>query len=81
VVEGDTPGFTHGPPLHKVGQPEADTAEAVFSAMPHVSAEIPARELGRGFAYMMDRLPQERLSAAICNVAHAGGISRARSPM
>src|ERR1700730_10175273 len=29
VVEGDTPGFTPGGPLHKVGQPEADPAELV----------------------------------------------------
>ncbi len=73
VVEGDTPGFTHGPPLHKVGQPEADTAELFFSDA-HVPAQNLLGEVGRGFAYMMDRLPQERLSAAVCNVAHAGGI-------
>jgi alkylation response protein AidB-like acyl-CoA dehydrogenase len=73
LVEGDTPGFTHGTPLHKVGQAEADTAELFFS-----DAQVPAEnllgELNRGFTHMMERLPQERLSAAISNVAHAGGV-------
>ena len=73
LVEGATPGFTHGTPLHKVGQAEADTAELFFS-----DAQVPAEnllgELNRGFTYMLERLPQERLSAAISNVAHAGGV-------
>ena len=73
VVEGGSPGFTRGTPLHKVGQAEADTAELFFS-----DAQVPAEnllgELNRGFTYMMERLPQERLSAAISNVAHAGGV-------
>jgi alkylation response protein AidB-like acyl-CoA dehydrogenase len=73
LVEGDTPGFTHGAPLHKVGQAEADTAELFFSDA-HVPAENLLGELNRGFTYMMERLPQERLSAAISNVAHAGGV-------
>jgi alkylation response protein AidB-like acyl-CoA dehydrogenase len=73
LVEGDTPGFTHGTPLHKVGQAEADTAELFFSDA-HVPAENLLGELNRGFTHMMERLPQERLSAAISNVAHAGGV-------
>jgi alkylation response protein AidB-like acyl-CoA dehydrogenase len=70
VVEAGTPGFTRGAPLHKVGQPEADTAELFFD-----DARIPVDnvlgELNLGFAYMVERLPQERLSAAVANLAHA----------
>jgi alkylation response protein AidB-like acyl-CoA dehydrogenase len=70
VVEAGTPGFQRGRKLHKVGQPEADTAELFFD-----DVRVPAGNLlgeeGRGFAHMMERLPQERLSTAISNVAHA----------
>jgi alkylation response protein AidB-like acyl-CoA dehydrogenase len=70
VVEAGTPGFTCGRKLQKVGQPEADTADLLFD-----DVRVPAGNLlgeeGRGWAHMMERLPQERLSTAISNVAHA----------
>ncbi len=70
VVEAGTPGFTRGEPLHKVGQPEADTAELFFHDV-RVPAENLIGDLDRGFTHMIDRLPQERLSAAVANLAHA----------
>jgi alkylation response protein AidB-like acyl-CoA dehydrogenase len=70
VIEAGTPGFTRGDPLHKVGQPEADTAELFFEGV-RVPSESLIGTHGRGFAHMMDRLPQERLSAAVANLAHA----------
>jgi alkylation response protein AidB-like acyl-CoA dehydrogenase len=70
VVEAGTPGFTRGEPLRKVGQPEADTAELFFDDV-RVPAENLIGELARGFTHMIDRLPQERLSAAVANLAHA----------
>jgi alkylation response protein AidB-like acyl-CoA dehydrogenase len=73
VVEGDADGFTRGRKLDKVGQPEADTGELFFEDV-RLPAESLIGELNRGFAHMMDRLPQERLSAAISNVAHATGV-------
>jgi alkylation response protein AidB-like acyl-CoA dehydrogenase len=73
VVEGGAAGFTRGRKLEKVGQPEADTGELFFEDV-HLPAENLIGELNRGFAHMMDRLPQERLSASIANVAHAAGV-------
>jgi alkylation response protein AidB-like acyl-CoA dehydrogenase len=72
VVEGETPGFIRGAPLHKVGQPEADTAELFFNDA-RVPAENLLGELNHGFTHMMELLPQERLSAAISNLSHAAG--------
>ncbi|MFC6883159.1 MULTISPECIES: acyl-CoA dehydrogenase family protein [Actinomadura] len=72
-VEAGTPGFTRGAKLDKVGQPEADTSELFFENV-RVPASHLIGELDRGFVHMMERLPQERLSCAIANVAHARGV-------
>ncbi|HWH19910.1 MAG TPA: acyl-CoA dehydrogenase family protein [Solirubrobacterales bacterium] len=70
ILDGDAEGFTRGSRLEKVGQHEADTAELFFE-----DVRLPAWSLlgeeNRGFDYMMERLPQERLSIAVANVAHA----------
>jgi alkylation response protein AidB-like acyl-CoA dehydrogenase len=70
LLEGGAEGFGRGRKLEKVGQHEADTAELFFE-----DVRLPAWSLlgeeNRGFAYMMERLPQERLSVAVANVAHA----------
>ena len=58
----DTPGFVRGRKLDKVGQPEADTSELFFEDVV-VAGENVIGEPGRGFVHMMERLPQERLSA------------------
>ncbi|WP_067829942.1 acyl-CoA dehydrogenase family protein [Actinomadura kijaniata] len=72
-VEADTPGFTRGTKLDKVGQPEADTSELFFENV-RVPGSHVLGEVDRGFIHMMERLPQERLSCAIANVAHARGV-------
>lgn len=73
AVPGDTPGFSRGRKLDKVGQPEADTAELFFE-----NVRIPASHLigerDKGFIHMMTWLPQERVSAAVTNLAHARQI-------
>ncbi|MFE1322414.1 acyl-CoA dehydrogenase family protein [Kitasatospora phosalacinea] len=73
AVEAGTPGFERGRKLDKVGQHEADTAELFF-----LDVRIPAAnvlgEVGRGFVHMMERLPQERVGAAVSNLAHAAQI-------
>jgi len=70
LLEGGTEGFHRGRRLAKVGQHEADTAELFFE-----DVRLPPwsllGEVDRGFDYMMERLPQERLSVAVANVAHA----------
>jgi alkylation response protein AidB-like acyl-CoA dehydrogenase len=70
LLDGDTPGFERGRKLEKVGQHEADTSELFFEDV-RLPPEALLGEEGRGFAYMMERLPQERLSVAVANVAHA----------
>jgi alkylation response protein AidB-like acyl-CoA dehydrogenase len=73
VVESDRRGFTVGSKLDKIGQAEVDTAELFFSDV-YVPDDNRLGELGRGFAYMMQRLPRERIGAAIANLAHARTI-------
>ncbi len=68
-VEAGMAGFARGRKLDKVGQPEADTAELFFTDV-RVPETLRLGELDAGFAHMMDRLPQERLSCAIGCVAH-----------
>ncbi|MEH7377181.1 MULTISPECIES: acyl-CoA dehydrogenase family protein [Bacillaceae] len=63
MVEADTPGFSRGKTLKKLGQHSTDTVELVFD-----DARVPAANLlgeeGKGFYYLMDRLQQERLLIA-----------------
>jgi acyl-CoA dehydrogenase len=65
VVERDTPGFSRGRKLEKVGLRSQDTAELIFE-----DAVVPAENLlgeeGKGFYYLMEKLQQERLLVAIC---------------
>jgi alkylation response protein AidB-like acyl-CoA dehydrogenase len=70
AIEEGMPGFERGRKLDKVGQPEADTSELFFNDV-FVPEENLIGRLHGGFGHMMDGLAQERLSAAISNVAHA----------
>jgi len=64
VIERDTPGFSRGRKLDKIGLHSQDTAELFFE-----DARVPAANLlgeeGRGFYYLMEKLQQERLLVAI----------------
>jgi alkylation response protein AidB-like acyl-CoA dehydrogenase len=73
VVERDMPGFERGRRLKKVGLKAQDTAELSFTDV-RVPAENVLGELGQGFIYLMQNLPQERLSIA---VSCAAGVERA----
>ncbi len=70
VVERDMPGFTRGRNLAKIGLKAQDTAELFFDEV-----RVPAENLlgteNRGFAHLMENLPQERLSIAVGAVAAA----------
>ncbi|MDQ4085142.1 MAG: acyl-CoA dehydrogenase family protein [Actinomycetota bacterium] len=72
-VEAGMEGFTRGNKLDKVGQEESDTAELFFDNVRVPDANV-IGEVDRGFIHMMERLPQERLGAAVNNIAHAGQI-------
>lgn len=72
VVERDTPGFSRGRKLHKVGLAAQDTAELVFE-----NVRVPAENLlgteGRGFIHLMENLPLERIGIAV------GAVTAARA--
>ncbi|WP_328814151.1 acyl-CoA dehydrogenase family protein [Rhodococcus sp. NBC_00297] len=73
-VSDDTPGFTRGQLLHKIGQKGQDTTELTFDGMrvpvPHLLGDTE----GHGFVQLMEQLPQERL---ICGVAASAMIDSA----
>ncbi|MGM7702562.1 acyl-CoA dehydrogenase family protein [Pseudalkalibacillus sp. Hm43] len=64
VVDRDTPGFSRGKKLNKVGLHSQDTAELIFE-----DAKVPVENIlgeeGKGFYYLMQQLQQERLIVAI----------------
>ncbi|MGQ0716124.1 MAG: acyl-CoA dehydrogenase family protein [Pseudonocardiales bacterium] len=70
VLERGMEGFERGRNLAKLGQHSQDTAELFFRDV-HVPVANLLGEPGRGFAHLVDRLPQERLSIAISGVAGA----------
>jgi alkylation response protein AidB-like acyl-CoA dehydrogenase len=73
AIETGMEGFTRGRKLDKVGQDESDTAELFFSDVRVPVANV-VGEVGQGFVHMMERLVQERIGAAVSNLAHARGI-------
>ena len=73
AVETGMPGFTRGRKLDKIGQPESDTAELFFTDVALTQDQL-IGEVDRGFIYLMERLPQERLGAAVSNIAHAAEV-------
>lgn len=70
LVESDRQGFRRGRNLDKIGQHASDTSELFFDEV-RVPAENLLGEEGGGFACLMNQLPQERLSIAICAQAAA----------
>lgn len=70
LVEADRPGFARGRNLDKIGQHAADTSELFFEDV-RVPAGNVLGEENAGFRYLMERLPQERLSIAVSGQAVA----------
>jgi alkylation response protein AidB-like acyl-CoA dehydrogenase len=70
VLERGMEGFERGRNLEKVGLHAQDTAELFFT-----DVQVPSENLlgveGKGFAHLVDNLPQERLSIAVSGVAAA----------
>lgn len=63
IVEKDTPGFSTGRKLKKLGQLSWDTAELIFEDV-RVPVSNLLGEEGEGFSILMDKLQQERIIAA-----------------
>ena len=68
AVEEGTPGFTRSQPMDKIGLKAQDTAELFFDSV-RVPASNLVGEEGRGFVYLMEQLPQERLVIAMRSAA------------
>lgn len=64
LVEADREGFKRGRNLDKIGQNSADTSELFFEDVRVPTANCLGEE-GKGFAYLMSQLPQERLGIAV----------------
>ncbi|MGG1677212.1 acyl-CoA dehydrogenase family protein [Neobacillus sp. NRS-1170] len=63
LVDTDTPGFSRGRKLKKLGRHSQDTAELIFEDV-RVPVSNLLGEEGKGFYYLMNKLRQERLMVA-----------------
>jgi alkylation response protein AidB-like acyl-CoA dehydrogenase len=70
LVESDRPGFARGRNLDKIGLHSQDTSEMFFQDLRVPRSNLLGAE-GMGFAYLMNQLPQERLSIACSAQASA----------
>ena len=70
LVERGMKGFERGRNLDKVGQKSADTSELFFNDVKVPKANLLGEE-GMGFMYLMQELPQERLSIAASAITAA----------
>lgn len=68
LVETDRPGFERGRKLDKLGLRGQDTSELFFHDCRVPVANLLGEE-GRGFAYLMNQLQQERLVIAVASIA------------
>jgi len=72
LVDTSLPGFSTGKPIDKMGQHCSDTAELFFENM-RIPADSLLGEEGKGFVYLMQELPRERLGCAVQAIGHAQG--------
>ncbi|WP_447593742.1 acyl-CoA dehydrogenase family protein [Aquipseudomonas campi] len=70
LVEANTPGFAKGKRLEKVGMKAQDTSELFFQDV-RVSKDNLLGKEGMGFVYLMQELPQERLTVGIGAISSA----------
>jgi acyl-CoA dehydrogenase len=72
LIDTSLPGFSKGRKLEKMGLHSQDTSE-LFMDNVRVPVDCLLGEEGKGFAYMMNELPRERLNIAVTGVAAAEG--------
>jgi len=73
VVESDTPGFSRGRHLEKMGMWSQDTAELFFTKC-RIPIQNRLGEKGVGFLQLMEKLQPERLVCAVAAIAGAERI-------
>lgn len=67
LVDTTLPGFSKGKKLEKIGLHSQDTSELFFDNV-KLPLDALLGEEGKGFAYMMQELPRERLNIAVIGV-------------
>jgi len=72
LVDTSLAGFATGKPIEKIGQHSSDTAELFFENM-RLPSDALLGEEGKGFVYLMQELPRERLGCAVQAIGHAQG--------
>lgn len=70
LVEANTPGFAKGKRLEKVGMKAQDTSELFFQDVRIPKENLLGKE-GMGFVYLMQELPQERLTVGLLAISSA----------
>ncbi|XP_033098134.1 long-chain specific acyl-CoA dehydrogenase, mitochondrial-like [Anneissia japonica] len=70
LVDAGMPGFQKGRILQKIGQKAVDTAELFFEDVRIPQCNL-LGEVNKGFYYLMDQLPRERLIVASLANGHA----------
>lgn len=73
LVEAGTEGFSKGKNLKKIGMKAQDTSELFFENVRVPQANLLGEE-NQGFIYLMQDLPQERLSIALTAIAASESI-------
>ena len=73
LVETGMEGFVKGQNLHKIGMKAQDTSELFFQDVKVPKANLLGEE-GMGFIYLMQELPQERLSVSLSAICCAESI-------
>ena len=73
LVDSDSPGFSRGRNLEKIGMHASDTSELFFEDIRVPSTSI-LGELDRGFGVLMGELQRERLALSVGAVSAAEGV-------
>jgi len=72
MIDTSLDGYATGKKIEKMGQHSSDTAELFFDNV-RVPASALLGEEGKGFIYLMQELPRERLGCAVQAIGHAQG--------
>jgi len=72
LVDEDTPGFSRGRNLEKIGQHAADTSELFFENVRVRNSDL-LGPVNQGFVVLMKELARERLALGVSGVAHSEG--------